>query len=283
VRLEEVVSAALDEDLGAGDVTTEATIDPVATGAGDVLAKQDLVVFGHEAATLVFAEVGRRLGAEVTYTAEIGDGAVVAAGTVIARVAGSLRAIVIGERTALNFLMKGCGIATHTRTFVDAAGPGGPRMVDTRKTTPLLRAFEKAAVRAGGGHNHRHALYDGVLIKDNHVTAVGSVTDAVRRSRAHAHHLLRVEVEVGTLAQLDEALTTTADAILLDNLDDATLAEAVRRARGRKPTVVLEASGNMTPERIAKIRGFGLDLVSAGGLVHHAVWADLSLKLRPAR
>jgi nicotinate-nucleotide pyrophosphorylase (carboxylating) len=283
VRLEQLVAAALDEDLGAGDVTTDATIDPAATGVGEALAKEGLVVFGHEAAAAVFAEVGRRLGAAVTYTPLVGDGAAVVKGTLVARVEGSLRAIVIGERTALNFLMKGCGIATHTRTYVDAAGADGPRVVDTRKTTPLLRAFEKAAVRAGGGHNHRHAHYDGVLIKDNHVTAVGSLVEAVRRARAHAHHLLRIEVEVGSLAQLEEALTTGADAILLDNLDDATLAEAVKRVRAVAPTVILEASGNMTPERIARIRHLGLDLVSAGGLVHHAVWADLSLKIRPVR
>jgi nicotinate-nucleotide pyrophosphorylase (carboxylating) len=209
------------------------------------------------------------------------EGTSVRAGTILAEVEGTLRNLLTGERLALNFLMKLCGIATHTRRYVDAAGVGGPRIVDTRKTTPLLRDLEKAAVRAGGGHNHRHALYDGVLVKDNHVAAVGSLGEAVRRARAAAHHLLRVEVEVGSLAQLDEALRSGADAILLDNMDDATLGEAVRRARATTPSVILEASGNMTPERIAAIRGLGLDLVSAGGLVHHAPWADLSLKLQP--
>jgi nicotinate-nucleotide pyrophosphorylase (carboxylating) len=281
VTLRELVAAALDEDVGAGDVTTEATVPADAMGRGAVVAKQDLVVCGHEAAAAVFAEVDRRQGGTVRYVQRAAEGSSVRAGTTVAEVDGPLRNLLVGERLALNFLMKLCGIATHTRRYVDAAGEGGPRVVDTRKTTPLLRDLEKGAVRAGGGHNHRHALYDGVLVKDNHVAAVGSLTEAVRRARAAAHHLLRVEVEVGTLEQLAEALASGADAILLDNMDDTLLAEAVRRARAAKPGVILEASGNMTPERIAAIRGFGLDLVSAGGLVHHAPWADLSLKLQP--
>lgn len=281
MRLEELVARALDEDLGPGDVTTGPTIPADRAGTGRVLAKQELVVAGHAAAAAVFAEVDRRLGGRVGYEVLVPEGRVVPAGTDVARVEGPLRNIVIGERTALNLLMRMCGIATHTRRFVAAAGPDGPKVVDTRKTTPLHRELEKHAVRMGGGHNHRHALFDGVLIKDNHVTAVGSLSEAVALARAAAHHLVRVEVEVGSLAQLDEALGTAAEVILLDNLDDATLAEAVRRTRARKPSVLLEASGNMTPERIASIRGLGLDLISAGGLIHQATWADLSLKIRP--
>jgi len=280
VTLLDLVAAALDEDVGAGDVTTEATIPADAVGRGVVVAKQDVVVCGQDAARAVFAEVDRRYGGTVRYVEKAADGSAVARGTTVAEVDGTLRNLLVGERLALNFLMKLSGIASHTRRYVDAAGEGGPRVVDTRKTTPLLRDLEKAAVRAGGGHNHRHALYDGVLVKDNHVAAVGSLTEAVRRARSAAHHLLRVEVEVGSLAQLDEALASGADAILLDNMDDTALAQAVRRARAAKPSVILEASGNMTPERIGAIRHLGLDLVSAGGLVHHAPWADLSLKLR---
>lgn len=278
--LEDLVRHAIDEDLGHADVTTEATVPPDAIGTGDVLAKQDLVVCGHAAAAAVFAEVDRRLGGRTTYEARVREGERVPARTVIATVGGPLRNVVIGERTALNFLMRLCGIATNTRRYVDAAGEGGPVVVDTRKTTPLHRGLEKHAVRCGGGRNHRHALFDGVLVKDNHVTAVGSLTEAVRRARAASHHLLGVEVEVGSLDALDEALATDADAILLDNLDDDALREAVRRVRARRPAVVLEASGNMDPERIARIRDAGLDLVSAGGLVHQARWADLSLKIR---
>ncbi|MCB9685715.1 MAG: carboxylating nicotinate-nucleotide diphosphorylase [Alphaproteobacteria bacterium] len=280
MRLSALVAAAIDEDLGHGDVTTEPTIGPEVAGTGRVLAKQALVVAGHEVARAVFAEVDARLGGSVTYDVLVPEGTGVEAGTVVATVAGPLRNVVIGERTALNFLMRMCGIATNTRRFVDAAGPDGPRVVDTRKTTPLHRDLEKHAVRCGGGFNHRHALFDGVLVKDNHVDAVGSLTEAVRRARAANHHLIRVEVEVRSLVELEEALGTAADAFLLDNMDDATLREAVRIARERKPSVVLEASGNMSIERTERIRGFGLDLVSVGGLIHQATWADLSLKIR---
>ncbi len=275
-----LIGAALDEDLGHGDLTTEATIPADLTGRGEVLAKQDLVVCGHRYAAAVFDEVTSRLGGQVAYRVLVDDGTPVAKGTVLAEVEGTLRNIVIGERLALNLLMKLCGIATNTKRHVDAAGPAGPKVVDTRKTTPGLRDLEKYAVRCGGGRNHRHALFDGVLVKDNHITAVGSVTEAVRRARDASHHLVRVECEVRTLAELDEALGTTADVLLLDNMDDATLAEAVRRTRERKPSVLLEASGNITPERIARIKDLGLDYVSAGGLIHQATWADLSLMLK---
>jgi nicotinate-nucleotide pyrophosphorylase (carboxylating) len=279
VNLRALVAAAIDEDLGPGDLTTQSTVDPGLRGVGTLLAKQALVVSGHEPARAVFAEVDARLGGHTTYEVAIADGQHVAGRAVIGTVHGPLRNLLVAERTALNFLMRLCGIATNTRHYVQAAGPTGPAVVDTRKTTPLHRELEKAAVRAGGGRNHRHALFDGVLVKDNHVDAVGSLPEAVRRARAAAHHLVRVEVEVRSLAELDLALTTSADALLLDNLDDDTLREAVRRARAAKPHLVLEASGNMTPERITRIRDFGLDLVSAGGLVHQAVWADLSMKV----
>ncbi|MBX2801611.1 MAG: carboxylating nicotinate-nucleotide diphosphorylase [Myxococcales bacterium] len=278
-QLRALISAAIDEDLGHGDLTTDATIDGSATGRGEVLAKQDLVVCGHEAAAAVFEEVCRRVGGQVDYQPLIADAESVSASTVIGTVSGSLRSIVIGERVALNLLMKLSGIATHTRRYVDAAGDSGLGVVDTRKTTPGLRALEKYAVRCGGGRNHRHALFDGVMVKDNHITAVGSLTEAVARARGAAHHLVRVEVEVRTLQELDEALATSADVILLDNMDDTMLAAAVAKARAAR-SVLLEASGNITPERIAAIRDLGLDYASAGGLIHQAVWADLSLKLR---
>lgn len=282
MNLSDLVSLSLDEDLGPGDLTTEPTIPPEQQGTGELLAKEELVIAGHAAASAVFGEVDRRLGGEVRYGALFPEGALVPPGTVIATVSGTLRNIVIGERTALNLVMRMSGIATNTRRYVEAAGAGGPAVVDTRKTTPLHRDLEKHAVRCGGGRNHRHALYDGVLVKDNHISAVGSLTEAVARARAANHHLVRVEVEVRTLAELDEALGTEADALLLDNMDDETLRTAVHRARLRNPRLVLEASGNMTPARIARIRDFGLDLVSAGGLVHQARWVDLSLKIRPA-
>lgn len=275
----DLVRAAVAEDLGHGDLTTDTIVPRELRGAARVLAKGPLVVAGHEVAAAVFAEVDRIRGGSTAYAARVADGTAVEARTVVADVRGPLGNVLIGERTALNFLMRLSGIATHTRRHVEAAG-GKVRIVDTRKTTPLHRALEKAAVRAGGGHNHRHALFDGVLIKDNHVDTIGSLTEAVRRARAGNHHLVRVEVEVRTLAEVDEALGTDADALLLDNMDDDTLREAVRRARAARP-VVLEASGNMTIARIEALRDIGLDLISVGGLVHHAVWADLSLDVAP--
>lgn len=279
--LDRFLNDALTEDLGHGDLTTESCIPPERTGAGRVLAKQDLVVAGIDVARRVFPIVARRLDMEaaIRWESLANDGERVASGTVIATIEAPMQVILIGERLALNLLMKLCGIATHVRPYVDAAGTGGLRVVDTRKTTPLLRDLEKYAVRCGGASNHRHGLYDGVLVKDNHVDAVGSLHEAVRRARMAAHHLVRVQVEVRTLDELDEALASPADAVLLDNMDDATLAECVRRARAKRPGLVLEASGNMTAERIARISGIGLDFVSAGGLIHQARWADLSLKI----
>ncbi|MCB9679801.1 MAG: carboxylating nicotinate-nucleotide diphosphorylase [Alphaproteobacteria bacterium] len=279
MNLDAFVAAALDEDIGPGDRTTETVIPADATGSAYVLAKSDLVVCGHEVARKILQAAARRYDGEIAYVVEHPDGARVPAGTVVARVQGSLRGIIVGERTALNCLMKMSGIATHVRGWVDAAAGSAVRIVDTRKTTPLWRALEKYAVRCGGGHNHRHALYDGVMVKDNHIWATGSLKEAVRRARSENHHLIRIEVEARTLAEVDEALETDADVILLDNLDDATLQQAIARCREVRPHVVLEASGNITPERIERIKHFGLDVISAGGLIHQARWVDLSMKL----
>lgn len=277
MTLRELVRLALEEDVGGGDITTRAVVDPAARGTARILAKEPIVVSGQPAAVEVFEQLG------AAYEAVVADGTFVSPGTVVGRVDGRLAALLTGERTALNFLMRLCGVATHTRSVVASAG--GLRVVDTRKTTPLLRALEKDAVRHGGAANHRYALYDGVLIKDNHIVAAGGIAAAVARARAAAHHLLRVEVEVETLEELAQALTAGADVVLLDNMDDATLRAAIAQrdahtARGGHRAVV-EASGNMTAERIARIAGFGLDFVSMGGLVHQARWADLSMRIDP--
>ncbi|MEZ4319198.1 MAG: carboxylating nicotinate-nucleotide diphosphorylase [Myxococcota bacterium] len=279
MNLDTFVALALEEDIGPGDRTSEAVIPVEAVGSATVLAKSDLVVCGHEVASRVLKAAAHRYGSEVDYEIVHADGARVAKGTVIAHVRGSLRGIIVGERTALNCLMKLSGIATNVRSWVDAAEGSSVRIVDTRKTTPLWRALEKYAVRCGGGHNHRHALYDGVMVKDNHIWAVGSLQEAVRRAREENHHLIRIEVEARTLDEVDAALETDADVILLDNLDDATLQAAIARCRAVKPGVVLEASGNISPERIRRIKGFGLDVISAGGLIHQATWVDLSMKI----
>jgi nicotinate-nucleotide pyrophosphorylase (carboxylating) len=277
--LRALVREALAEDVGPGDLTTDSTVPEDRWGEARIVAKQDLVVCGHGPAQLVFAELAGRIGKSFTYAVLVPDGAMARKGDVICTLEGPLRVVLTGERLALNLLMKLSGIATNVRPYVDAAGPNGPRVVDTRKTTPLLRDLEKNAVRAGGGHNHRHALYDGVLIKDNHIVAAGGITKAVASARERAHHLVRIEVECAALPEVEEAMACGVDCLLLDNMDDATLKAAVALARGKNPKVILEASGNMSPERIARIKDFGLDLVSAGGLVHQARWVDLSLQV----
>ena len=279
MNLERVVDQTLDEDIGPGDRTTEAVIAAEAAGSAYVLAKQDLVVCGQDVARRMLAGAAHRYDGKVLYDVVHADGTRVQKGTVIARLRGSLRGILVGERPALNCLMKLSGIATHVASWVAAAEGSTVRIVDTRKTTPLWRDLEKYAVRCGGGHNHRHGLYDGVMVKDNHIWATGSLKKAVQRAREANHHLIRIEVEARTLDEVDEALETDADVLLLDNLDDDTLAEAIRRCRATRPDVVLEASGNMNPERIERIKGFGLDVISAGGLIHQATWVDLSLKI----
>lgn len=267
--LSTLVRLSLAEDIGAGDVTTLATVDAARSGTARVIARQSLVVCGQEPA----AEVFRQLGA--TWHAAVPDGAERADGDLVGTVEGPLAVLLQGERVALNFLMRLCGIATHTRSVVAAAG--GLTVLDTRKTTPLHRALEKHAVRCGGARSHRFGLFDGVLIKDNHIVAAGGVAEAIRRARAHAHHLLKIECEVESLAELREALAAGADVILLDNMDDATLREAVAITAGRAK---LEASGNMTGARIAGMRDIGIDFVSMGGLIHQARWADLSMRIQ---
>lgn len=266
--LPELVRLSLAEDLGAGDVTTRATVDPTLRGRARVVAKQALVVCGQAPA----AEVYRQLGA--TWTPVVPDGQPAASGQLVGEAEGTLAHLLSGERVALNFLMHLSGIATHTRDVV--AGAGTLRVLDTRKTTPLHRALEKYAVRCGGAYSHRFGLYDGVLIKDNHIVAAGGITVAIRRARQFAHHLLKVECEVEDLDELREALAAGADVILLDNMDDATLREAVAINAGR---ALLEASGNMTAERIARMVDIGVDCVSMGGLIHQARWADLSMRI----
>lgn len=275
MRLSELVARALEEDVGPGDLTSEATVPAERQGVALIRAKQALVVCGQAAAEEVFRQVGGR------YEALAPDGASVGPGEALGRVEGPLRALLTGERVALNFLMRLCGIATHTRRVVGAAP--GLRVLDTRKTTPLHRALERRAVVVGGGGNHRFALYDGVLIKENHILAAGGITVAVQRARARAHHLLRIQVEVERLEQIGEALAAGADALLLDNMDDATLAEAValarHLAREREAPVLLEASGNMRAERLPAVAAAGVDMVSMGGLIHQAPWADLSMRV----
>jgi nicotinate-nucleotide pyrophosphorylase (carboxylating) len=263
-----LVEHALAEDIGPGDVTTDSCVPEDAQGEGVIDAGADLVVSGQLAAAEVFRQLSAR------YEAVASDGAHVTPGTVIGRASGPLRSLLTGERLALNFLMHLSGIATQTSRVVQ--GAGALRVVDTRKTTPLLRALEKAAVVHGGGHNHRFALYDAVLIKDNHITAAGGVRAAISATRQAASGL-DIQVEVETLDQLREAIDAGADAVLLDNMNNDQLAAAIAVAGGR---VMVEASGNMNAERIASLQHHGLDRVSMGGLIHQARWVDLSMTLQ---
>jgi len=273
--VERLIDLALEEDLSLGDATSEATIPAGLPGRGRFLAKDALVVAGTAVASRVF----ERLGASCRFDRE--PGARVSHGALIGAAQGPMRALLAAERTALNFLQRLSGVATATRAAVDAleAAGGRTRLLDTRKTTPGWRRLEKEAVRAGGGSNHRFSLGDGILVKDNHVAACGGVGEAVRRARARGNAMLRVEVEVVDLAGLDEAIAAGADIVLLDNMDDASMAEAVRRAAGR---VLLEASGNMTLERLSRVAATGVDFVSMGALTHSARAADISFEVEAA-
>jgi len=274
--IEDAVSRALREDLGlAGDITSIATIPADQTSAASIVAREPGIVAGLPVAQAVF----RAVDSAVAFAAHAGDGDRVEAGAELARVSGATRALLAGERVALNFLGRLSGIATLTARYVDAVSGTRARITCTRKTTPGLRALEKYAVRAGGGVNHRYGLFDGVLIKDNHVTAAGGIGPAVTRARGAAGHMVRVEVEVDTLAQLDEALALGVDAILLDNMSLDELREAVARAGG---AAILEASGGVSLDSVAGIAATGVDLISAGALTHSARCLDVALDLRPS-
>ncbi|WP_421936167.1 carboxylating nicotinate-nucleotide diphosphorylase [Phenylobacterium sp.] len=266
-----VVRAALAEDLGrAGDITAQACVPADARLTADFAARRGGVVSGLSCIRLALAE----LDPAATFHALAVDGHVVPAGTAMARVSGNARAILTAERTALNLLGRMCGIATLTQDYVDAVAGTKARITDTRKTTPGLRALEKYAVRCGGGVNHRFGLDDAILIKDNHVAACGSVGEAVRRAKAFAGHLVKVEVEVDTLVQLQEALACDPDVIMLDNFSLADLREAVVITGGR---VTLEASGGVTLETVRAIAETGVDVISVGALTHSAKVLDIGL------
>jgi nicotinate-nucleotide pyrophosphorylase (carboxylating) len=271
-HLDRLIDLALEEDIGPGDVTTQALIPPELQGEAHIRAKQTLVVAGLPVAARVF----HKLDAEIVFTAAVDDGQEVAKGQVLARLTGPVASILTAERVALNFLQRLSGIATFTRQMVAQVAGSPAALMDTRKTTPGWRALEKYAVRLGGGRNHRLGLYDGVLIKNNHLTAVGGIHEAVRQARARAHNLLKIEVEVTDLEGLEEALNAGADLILLDNMDDAALRQAVELTRGRAR---LEASGSMTRERLPQVAATGVNFISMGALTHSAPAVDIHLRL----
>jgi nicotinate-nucleotide pyrophosphorylase (carboxylating) len=269
--LERIVAAALAEDAGEGDVTTDATVDADAAGTAELVTRAPGVVAGLDAVEAVF----RALDPEIRFERLVDDGQMLPAPAPVARVSGSLRAILTGERTALNFLGRLCGIATLTRRYVDAVAGTGVAILDTRKTTPGLRVLEKHAVACGGGRNHRFGLHDGVLVKDNHLRAAGSIAAAVERVRAATD--LPIEVECDTLDQVSEALDAGADALLLDNMTPDGVLAAVVLARGRAR---LEASGSVTLNNVRAIAETGVEEISVGALTHSAPSLDVSLELK---
>lgn len=273
-QVDGLIRAALEEDLGRGDVTTRLTVPSGLRATATVLAKQDGVAAGLPLIARVFAVMGAQ-AVRVDECAHDGDA--FTTGTVLATVAGPAEDLLVGERLSLNLLQRLSGVATLTRRFVDAVAGTRTRVVDTRKTTPGLRALEKHAVRMGGGHNHRAGLDDGILIKDNHITAAGGVAAALAAARAGAPHGLRIEIECAAIAQVDEALANGADAILLDNMTPAQLTEAVRRVAGRALT---EASGGVTLQTVRAVAESGVDLISVGALTHSAPAVDISMKIR---
>ena len=273
-QVDALLKFALAEDIGTGDVTTLACIEPDAMTTATLLAKDALVVAGMP----FFVRAFQLVDARVTIQPVVAEGREVPAGTVIARLAGPTRSLLTGERTALNVLQRLCGTATLTRRWTAELAGTGTRVTDTRKTTPGMRLMQKYAVQVGGGSNHRFGLDSGVLIKDNHIAACGSVTAAIERCRARVPHLMKIEAEATTLALVDEAITAGADIILLDNMDLATMTEAVRRIRAAGRPLLAEASGGLTLERARAVALTGVDLVSVGGLTHSAPAADLSLE-----
>jgi nicotinate-nucleotide pyrophosphorylase (carboxylating) len=267
-----IIRRALEEDIRSGDVTTSAVLTGSETGQGTALAKEDLVVAGLD----VFREVFRVRDAGLVFETALCEGDRASRGTILATVSGSLPSILTAERVALNLFQRMCGVATLTKQFVDAVAGTKAKILDTRKTMPGLRILDKYSVRTGGGQNHRYGLYDGVLIKDNHIEAAGGIAEAVRRVKAAAPLMVKIEVEVKDLAEVKEALAAGAYIIMLDNMPVDGMRQAVQLVGGK---ALVEASGNVTLSTVKEIAGTGVDFISAGALTHSARAADISLKV----
>jgi len=269
-EIDRIIRTALQEDIGHGDVTTLATVEAGTMARAQLVAKEDFILAGIDVARQVFLT----LDGAVAFEKLKEDGQAVQKGEVLAWIQGEARILLQGERVALNLLQRMCGIATQTKLFVEAAAGTGAIVVDTRKTTPGLRVLEKYAVRMGGGQNHRTSLYDGVLIKENHIVAAGGITAAIQRARQRVPHTLKIEVETSTMAEVDEAVAAGADIILLDNMGPDMLREAVARVAGK---AVTEASGGVRLDTVRKIAESGVDLVSVGALTHSSRAVDISM------
>ena len=271
IELDDLLRRALAEDIGPGDITTLGCVPADAISKGRFVAKESGIACGLPVLLRVFA----LLDSAVTVTLLVSDGDQVESGTVIAEIAGPSRSVLQGERLALNFLQRLSGISTRTAEAVAQVAGTGANICDTRKTTPGLRALEKYAVKTGGGSNHRFGLFDGVLIKDNHIVAAGGITSAVAAARASAPHTAKIEVETTCLTEVEEALSAGSDIIMLDNMDLATMKEAVRLIGGRALT---EASGNMGDRKLREVAETGVDFISIGALTHTVRALDISLR-----
>lgn len=267
-----LIRLALEEDIGPGDVTTDALIEPDRMAKAAIFAKEPLVLAGLPVAQEVFSTLDPAMGFESSFQ----DGDRVEGADDIMTASGRLCALLTGERTALNFLQRLSGIATLTRQFVERAGRIRVRITDTRKTTPGLRGLEKYAAKVGGAHNHRFGLYDGILIKDNHIKACGGITEAVKYIRKHKGHLLRVEVEVTDLIQVEEALESGVDVIMLDNMEIDEVQNTVSLIGDR---ALVEVSGGVDLDTVAEIAATGVDIISVGALTHSARAVDISMRL----
>lgn len=273
VNIDDYLLSALKEDITGEDVTTNAVMREAKNGIADLICKQDGIICGLE----VFHRVFELLDERVLFKANYKDGDFVKKGDLLGVLVGDIRILLSGERTALNYLQRMSGIATYTHEMAAELDGSSTKLLDTRKTTPNMRVFEKYAVKIGGGQNHRYNLSDGLLLKDNHIGAAGSVAKAVEMAKEYAPFVRKIEVEVETLEQLDEALRAGADIIMLDNMDNETMREAVKRTRAAG-NVELECSGNVTKERLKEIAEIGVDYVSAGALTYGAPVMDISLK-----
>lgn len=271
INVDELIWMALKEDITSEDITTNAIMREDKQGQAQLLCKQDGVIAGLEVFERVFQLLDEKTQVEFYFK----DGDQVKNGDLLATVTGDIRTILSGERVALNYLQRMSGIATHTRQLVDLLGDAKTKLLDTRKTTPNMRIFEKYAVKVGGGTNHRYNLSDGILIKDNHIGAAGGIKKAVEMAKEYAPFVRKIEVEVESLEQVQEALDAGADIIMLDNMDNATMKKAVAVIDGRAET---ECSGNVTAERVKDIIETGVDYVSCGALTHSSPIMDVSLK-----
>jgi nicotinate-nucleotide pyrophosphorylase (carboxylating) len=275
-QIHAVISSALAEDIGSGDVTSRAVIAQNHRSTASLIAKETFVLAG-----LPFAEeVFRLIDAGLAFKAVKKDGDTVKKDSVMAKITGSTRSLLVGERTALNFLQRLSGIATFTRTFVERVQGFSVKITDTRKTTPGIRFFEKYAVRIGGGVNHRSGLFDGILIKDNHIQAAGGIRKAVKLAKSRVHHLLKIEVEVKNLKEVKSALLSDADIIMLDNMSISNIEKSAALIRRGNPRVVIETSGNINLDNIAKVAATGVDLISVGALTHSSRSVDISMNIK---